>query len=58
MKIKFKKLHPDAKMPQKAHNDDFYMPKLKEMIAEKNAKAESPINETISLKEIIPTKLE
>lgn len=23
MKIKFKKLHPDAKMPQKAHNDDF-----------------------------------
>ena len=37
---------------------DFYMPKLKEMIAEKNAKSESPINETISLKEIIPTKLE
>lgn len=23
MKIKFKKLHPDAKMPQKAYNDDF-----------------------------------
>ena len=23
MKIKFKKLHPDAKMPQKAHDDDF-----------------------------------
>ena len=37
---------------------DFYMPKLKEIIAEKNAKSESPINETISLKEIIPTKLE
>ena len=37
---------------------DFYMPRLKEMISEKNAKQESPIGETISLKEIIPTKLE
>ena len=37
---------------------DFYMPKLKEIIAEKNAKSESPVNETVSLKEIIPTKLE
>jgi hypothetical protein len=37
---------------------DFYMPKLKEIIAEKNSKSESPVNETISLKEIIPTKLE
>ena len=37
---------------------DFYMPKLKEIIAEKNAKSDSPINEVISLKEIIPSKLE
>ena len=37
---------------------DFYMPKLKEIIAEKNAKAESPVNEVISLKEIVPSKLE
>ena len=37
---------------------DFYMPKLKEIISEKNAKSESPINETVSLKEIIPTKSE
>jgi hypothetical protein len=37
---------------------DFYMPKLKEIIAEKNSKSESPVNETVSLKEIIPTKLE
>ena len=36
---------------------DFYMPKLKEIIAEKNAKSESPINE-VTLKEIIPTKIE
>ena len=37
---------------------DFYMPKLKEIIAEKNAKSESPVSEIISLKEIIPSKLE
>ena len=37
---------------------DFYMPKLKEIIAEKNSKQESPINETITLKEINPSKLE
>ena len=38
---------------------DFYMPKLKEILAEKNAKNDSPIlNETVSLKEINPTKSE
>ena len=37
---------------------DFYMPRLKEIISEKNAKQESPINEVISLREIIPSKLE
>ena len=37
---------------------DFYMPKLKEIISEKNAKQESPVNEAISLREIIPSKVE
>ena len=38
---------------------DFYMPKLKEMLSEKNSKNDAPtINETISLKEIIPNKTE
>ena len=38
---------------------DFFMPKLKEMLSEKNAKNDAPtINETISLKEIIPNKTE
>ena len=38
---------------------DFYMPKLKEMLAEKIAKNDSPtMNETISLKEINPNKSE
>ena len=38
---------------------DFYMPKLKEVLAEKNAKNDAPtINETISLKEICPNKTE
>ena len=37
---------------------DFYMPKLKEIIAEKNAKSETPTNETVSLREITPSKIE
>ena len=38
---------------------DFYMPKLKEMVAEKSSKNDNPmINETITMKEICPTKLE
>ena len=38
---------------------DFYMPKLKEILAEKNAKNDSPsMNETVSLKEICPNKSE
>ena len=38
---------------------DFYMPKLKEMLAEKIAKNDSPtMNETLSLKEINPNKSE
>ena len=38
---------------------DFFMPKLKEILADKNAKNEAPtMNETIALKEICPNKSE
>ena len=50
--------HGDGEILHFHDIQDFYMPKLKEIIAEKNAKSDSPINEVISLKEIIPSKLE
>ena len=37
---------------------DFYMPKLKEMVSEKNSKNDSPLNETVTIKEICPNKNE